>query len=234
MAAGAGAARSPSRSPAQSPSRSHSRSPSRYPFQVRARHGLPLDAVVLASTVPSTGSFCFRAKREQLKRDYGLLPESLGQIVVYVLYSLDSGRVVRGERGGGRCGRGTGSRSTRWSSPASTAPSRCAASLPTTMGVVPTHPTPYTLHLTPYTLHLTPYTLHLTPYTIHHTPCTIHIKVALLPGKGNSTSHGARPVHQIITMIKWIWTSRLTMKKTLSPSCPRPSSGEKPPPVTGA
>ena len=28
-----------------------------------------------------------------------------------------------------------------------------------------------------------------------------------LPGKGNSNSHGARPVHPIITMIKW--TSRL-------------------------
>jgi len=28
-----------------------------------------------------------------------------------------------------------------------------------------------------------------------------------LPGKGNSNSHGARPVHLIITMIKWIRTS---------------------------
>ena len=27
-----------------------------------------------------------------------------------------------------------------------------------------------------------------------------------LPGKGNSNSHGARPVHLIITMIKWIRT----------------------------
>jgi len=36
-----------------------------------------------------------------------------------------------------------------------------------------------------------------------------------LPGKGNSNSHGARPVHLIITMIKWIGTSRLS-KKTLS------------------
>ena len=26
-----------------------------------------------------------------------------------------------------------------------------------------------------------------------------------LPGKGNSNSHGARPVHPTITMIKWIW-----------------------------
>ena len=42
-----------------------------------------------------------------------------------------------------------------------------------------------------------------------------------LPGKGNS--HGARPVHLIITMIKWIRTSRLAMPhwrlsfETLSP-----------------
>jgi len=36
-----------------------------------------------------------------------------------------------------------------------------------------------------------------------------------LPGKGNSKSHGARPVHQIITMIKWIRTSRLAMKERL-------------------
>ena len=31
-----------------------------------------------------------------------------------------------------------------------------------------------------------------------------------LPGKGNSNSYGARPVHQIISMIKWIRTSRLS------------------------
>jgi len=36
-----------------------------------------------------------------------------------------------------------------------------------------------------------------------------------LPSKGNSTSHGARPVHPIITMIKWIRTSRLSIKKSL-------------------
>ena len=35
---------------------------------------------------------------------------------------------------------------------------------------------------------------------------------ARLPGKGNSNSHGTRPVHLIITMIKWIRTSRLSMK----------------------
>ena len=37
-----------------------------------------------------------------------------------------------------------------------------------------------------------------------------------LPGKGNSSSHGARPVHLIITMIKWIRTSRLSIKNSLS------------------
>ena len=36
-----------------------------------------------------------------------------------------------------------------------------------------------------------------------------------LPGKGNSNSHGARPVHLIITMIKWIRTSRLLIKYSL-------------------
>ena len=38
----------------------------------------------------------------------------------------------------------------------------------------------------------------------------------ILPGKGNSNSHGARPVHLIITMIKWTRTSRLSIKKSLS------------------
>ena len=37
-----------------------------------------------------------------------------------------------------------------------------------------------------------------------------------LPGKGNSNSHGARPAHLIITMIKWIQTSRLAIKNSLS------------------
>ena len=32
-----------------------------------------------------------------------------------------------------------------------------------------------------------------------------------IPGKGNSNSHGARPVHLIITMIKWTRTSRLSI-----------------------
>ena len=35
-------------------------------------------------------------------------------------------------------------------------------------------------------------------------------------GGGHSNSHGARPVHQIISMIKWIRTSRLSIKNSLS------------------
>jgi len=37
-----------------------------------------------------------------------------------------------------------------------------------------------------------------------------------LPGKGNSNSHRARPVLLIITMIKWIQTSRLSLMNSLS------------------
>ena len=36
-----------------------------------------------------------------------------------------------------------------------------------------------------------------------------------LPGKGNSNSRGARPVHLIITMIKWTRTSRSSIKNSL-------------------
>jgi len=36
-----------------------------------------------------------------------------------------------------------------------------------------------------------------------------------LPGKGKSNSHGARPVHLIITTKKWIRTSRLSIKNSL-------------------
>ena len=38
-----------------------------------------------------------------------------------------------------------------------------------------------------------------------------------LPGKGNSNSHGARPVHQIMSTIKWIGTSKLSIKESLPP-----------------
>ena len=37
-----------------------------------------------------------------------------------------------------------------------------------------------------------------------------------LPVKGNSNSHGARPVHQIISMMKWIWIYRLSIENSLS------------------
>ena len=37
-----------------------------------------------------------------------------------------------------------------------------------------------------------------------------------LHGKGNSDSHGARPVHKIISMIKGIRTRMLSMNKSLS------------------
>jgi len=36
-----------------------------------------------------------------------------------------------------------------------------------------------------------------------------------LPGKGNSDSHRARPVHLIISMIMWIRTSRLSIKNSV-------------------
>jgi len=43
-----------------------------------------------------------------------------------------------------------------------------------------------------------------------------HRKVDVrLPGKGNSNSHGARPVHLIIMMIQWVRTSRLSIKNSL-------------------
>ena len=37
-----------------------------------------------------------------------------------------------------------------------------------------------------------------------------------LPGKDHSNSHGAWPVHLIIMTIKWIWTSGLAIKYSLT------------------
>ena len=37
-----------------------------------------------------------------------------------------------------------------------------------------------------------------------------------LPGKGNSHTHGARPVHQIISTMKWIRTGKLSIQNSLS------------------
>ena len=46
---------------------------------------------------------------------------------------------------------------------------------------------------------------------------TKHSKLDVrLPGKGNSNCHDARPVHLIISMIKWFRTSRSPIKKSLS------------------
>ena len=48
-----------------------------------------------------------------------------------------------------------------------------------------------------------------------------------LPGKGNLNSHGVRPVHLIITMLKWIWTSELSIKHSLSESRARGTGCEQ-------
>ena len=37
-----------------------------------------------------------------------------------------------------------------------------------------------------------------------------------LPGKGDSNSYGARPVHLFASMIKWIRTSRVSIESSLS------------------
>ena len=38
-------------------------------------------------------------------------------------------------------------------------------------------------------------------------------------GRGNSSSQSARPFHHIISMIKWTWTCRLSIKNSLSLPC---------------
>jgi len=48
-------------------------------------------------------------------------------------------------------------------------------------------------------------------------------------GKGNSNSHGARPVHLIITMIKWIRTSSLSIKNSLFDSYQQTDTRGTPP-----
>jgi len=53
------------------------------------------------------------------------------------------------------------------------------------------------------------------PYASEQLKCSRKIDVRL-PGKRNSNSHGARPVHLIIAMIKWIRISRLSIKNSLS------------------
>ena len=50
---------------------------------------------------------------------------------------------------------------------------------------------------------------------------------ARLPGKRHLNSHFARPVHLIITMIKWIRTSRLAIKNSLSGSLKQVPKGRR-------
>ena len=45
---------------------------------------------------------------------------------------------------------------------------------------------------------------------------TFGVTPVRLPGIGNSKSHGARPVHLVIRMMKWIRTSSLSIKKSFS------------------
>ena len=50
----------------------------------------------------------------------------------------------------------------------------------------------------------------------HHIEMLTRKVYVRLPGKGNSNSHGARPVHLIISMIKLIRTNMLSIKDSLS------------------
>ena len=57
------------------------------------------------------------------------------------------------------------------------------------------------------------------PFRVYFKPRKVLVS---LPGKGNSNSHGARPVHPIISMMKWIRICRLSIKKSLFISNPTP------------
>ena len=53
-----------------------------------------------------------------------------------------------------------------------------------------------------------------------HLACAVNVSGhrnvnARLPGKENSNTHGAGPVHLTITMIKWIQTSKSSIKNSL-------------------
>ena len=56
-----------------------------------------------------------------------------------------------------------------------------------------------------------------------NTPCVPRKADGRLPGKGDLDLHGARPFHRIISMIKWIWTIRLSIKDFLS-KCSNPTT----------
>ena len=53
------------------------------------------------------------------------------------------------------------------------------------------------------------------PFHLQQGPL-LYLSDIRLPGKGNSNSHGARPVYKNISIIKWIRTSRLSIKNSLS------------------
>jgi hypothetical protein len=53
----------------------------------------------------------------------------------------------------------------------------------------------------------------MSPASTHSSAVSRKVDVRL-PGKGNLNSHGARPVHLIVTMIKWILTRRLAIKNS--------------------
>ena len=117
-------------------------------------------------------------------------------------------------------------------------------SQPSTLNPQPStlNPQPSTLNPQPSTLDPQPSTLNPQPSTLNPQPSTLRPKrepeilgshrmtrgnlaiwraaprkvKSRLPGKGNSKSHGARPVHLSITMIKWIRTSRLSIENSLS------------------
>ena len=55
---------------------------------------------------------------------------------------------------------------------------------------------------------------HASPGFAPGTYLCVHVR---LPEKGDPNFHGARPVHRIITVIKWTRTSGLSMKNSLSP-----------------
>ena len=71
----------------------------------------------------------------------------------------------------------------------------------------------------PHVLH-GPFELQEPPGPVRHAPPARKVDVRL-PGKGGSNSHGARPVHLIVTMIKWIRTSRLSIKNSDPPASER-------------
>ena len=59
-------------------------------------------------------------------------------------------------------------------------------------------------------------------WTPSHQPRKVDIR---LPGKENSSSHGARPAHQTISMIKWVRTSMLSFPLPALPTGTKVESG---------